>query len=127
FDDFSVTPLAAAPPPPPAQGVSEAFDTTAAGALPSGWAQYSNTGTAAFGVSASQALSPANALAVTAGTSGLSARAWLTAAQPADVQVSAAVYLNSLIPAQVLARGSGLAGTTPTYYALSLTRGLNLQ
>src|SRR5947199_32198 len=46
---------------------------------------------------------------------------------PADVEVTAAVQLNSLIPAQVLARGSGLNTATPTYYALSLTRGLDLQ
>src|SRR5439155_6361632 len=127
FDNFSVTPLTAAPPPPAAQGVSEAFDTTAVGAVPAGWTQYSSTGAPAFAVASGQALSAANALAVTASSSGTSARAWLQAAQAADVQVSAAVHLNSLIPAQVLARGSGLGGTVPTYYALSLTRGLNVQ
>src|SRR5206468_11278997 len=47
--------------------------------------------------------------------------------QPADVQVGAAVYLNSLIPAQLLARGTNLNTAAPTYYALALTRGLNLQ
>jgi hypothetical protein len=106
----------------------ETFDTTPVGSLPPGWSQWSNNGSAAFAVSATQALSAPNGLAVSAGiVSSLAARTWVTAAAPADVQVSAAVYLNTLIPAQVFARGSGLGTATPTYYAVSITRGLQAQ
>jgi hypothetical protein len=125
FDDFAAASQAA--PPPASQVIAESFDSTATGSLPTGWTQQSSNGSTAFAVSSAASLSPSNGLAVTAGVSGLSARAWLTAAQPADVQVTAAVFLNSLIPGQVLARGSGLDTATPTYYALSLTRGLDLQ
>src|SRR5262245_23341142 len=97
----------------------ETSDTTAAGALPTGWSQWSSSGTDAFAVTSSQALSTPNSLAVNSSASGLSALARVNAAQPANVQVGAAVYLNSAIPARVLARGSGLSTTTPTYYAAS--------
>jgi hypothetical protein len=43
------------------------------------------------------------------------------------VDVSAAVYVDSLIPAQVFARGTNLQGAGASYYAVSLTRGLNAQ
>src|SRR5205814_4148398 len=98
FDDFSVTNL----PPAPA-ATTEHFDTTPVGALPTGWTQASSTGSATFAVAAGQALSPANGLVVTASRSNASASAWLQAVQPADVQVGAAGYLNSLIPAELLA------------------------
>jgi hypothetical protein len=107
---------------------SETFDTTPVGALPSGWAQWSSNGSAAFAVSTAQALSAPNGLTVSSGIiSSLAARTWVTAAAPADLQVSAAVYVSTLIPAQVFARGSGLATATPTYYALSIVRGLQAQ
>ena len=35
-------------------------------------------------------------------------------------------YLDSLIPARVFVRGSNLDTATPTYYAASITRGLNI-
>jgi hypothetical protein len=108
-------------------GVSESFDGTAAGALPAGWSQWSSTGQAAFAVTTAQAVSAPNGLAMTAASSSLAARAWVAAPQPADVQVSASVRLDSLIPAQVLARGSNLNGAAPSYYALSISRGLQVQ
>jgi hypothetical protein len=105
----------------------ENFDTTPAGSLPSGWSQWSGNGSTAFAVSAARSLSAPNGLALSAGISTLAARSWLSAAAPADVQVGAAVYLDTLIPAQIIARGSGLDTATPSYYALSLTRGLQAQ
>ncbi|HEV2948843.1 MAG TPA: Ig-like domain-containing protein, partial [Gemmataceae bacterium] len=47
--------------------------------------------------------------------------------EPADVVASADVFVNSLVPAQVLVRGKFLDTATPTYYALSLTRRLQVQ
>ena len=35
--------------------------------------------------------------------------------------------VNSLIPAQVFARGTNLSGPAPSYYAVSVTRGLQVQ
>jgi hypothetical protein len=110
----------------PAGGL-ETFDTTPPGSLPAGWSQWSRDGSSAFAVSAARALSGPNGLAVTAGLSNLAARSWLNAPLPADLQVSADVYLGTLIPAQLFARGSGLDGSTPSYYALSLSRGLQAQ
>src|SRR5262249_53560818 len=80
-----------------------------------------------FAVSSARAVSAPNGLAVTASLSTTAARAWFNTAQPADVQVSADVYLDTLIPAQVFARGSGLNTTAPSYYAASLTRGMQVQ
>jgi hypothetical protein len=65
------------------------------------------------------------------GKSGDVSRAWLNQTIPADVQVSTAIYVNSLIPAQVIARGSYLnapdnppAGTNgPSFYAVELASG----
>jgi hypothetical protein len=125
FDVFSVTNLST--PPPASSTVSENFDTTAVGALPAGWSQFSSTGSTVFGVAAGPALSPPNSLAAVATISQTSAAAWLQAGQPNDVEVSAAVYVNTLIPAEIVARGSSLNTTTPSYYALTLTRGLDLQ
>src|SRR5205823_6159833 len=92
----------------------ESFDRTAQGALPSNWVQWSNSGSPSFAVSNAQALSGQLGLAST-GLSSLAARTWLTTSEPADLQVSAAVYLNNLVPLQVLARGKNLETTTPSY------------
>ncbi|HWG46257.1 MAG TPA: Ig-like domain-containing protein, partial [Gemmataceae bacterium] len=109
-------------------GTIQSFDTTPTGTLPVGWSQWSSTGTNAFAVSSSPAASPPNSLVVNSPTaSGLEARSWVNSAQPANVQVNAAVYFNSPIPAEVLARGTGLDTTTPSYYAVSVTQGLNLK
>src|SRR5579875_4032920 len=91
---------------------TESFDTTAPGSLPSGWSQWSSTAANAFAVSSAQSLSAPNSLAVNALTSGLNARAWITTTQPANEEVSAAVYLNSLIPLEIFDRGSNLDTST---------------
>jgi hypothetical protein len=100
--------------------VTQSFDTTALGSLPAGWAQYSKD--AGFAVSDLHALSGTHGLTGTA-SSGNGARAWLTTVSAADVQVSASVFLDSLIPAQVFARGANLAGDSPTYYEVNVQRG----
>jgi hypothetical protein len=125
FDDFTATSLSAPPSPPPPVTTVEAFDTTTPGALPTGWTQW-NSGGGAFAVSPARALSAPNGLTVTTTASGLTAYAWETSSQPANVTVGAAVYLNTLIPAEVFARGTGLGTATPSYYALAITRGLEV-
>src|SRR5579875_194303 len=109
-------------------GLEESFDTTAPGSLPAGWSQWSSKGTNAFAVTSTQSLSPPNSLAITSTVvSGLNARSWVNTAQPANEEVSAAVYLNSLIPTEILDRGSNLNSTTPSYYGVSVARGLDLK
>jgi hypothetical protein len=117
LDNFSYSPV----------GTEESFDTTPTGSLPAGWSQWSSTGANAFAVSSSLSLSAPNSLAISSTVSGMNARAWINTAQPANEEVSAAVYLNSLIPVEILARGSNLNTTSPTYYAVAVTQGLNLE
>jgi len=121
LDDFTAVPPAP-PPTPPVVSVSQNFDATAAGARPAGWSGWSADGTGVFAASAARAVG-GNGFA-SAGGSASAARAWSDAALPADVDASAALYLDGIIPAQVFARGSNLDTAAPTYYAVSVTRGL---
>lgn len=106
---------------------TESFDTTPLGIIPADWSQWSSTGTTAFAVSSTQSLSPPNSLGITSTVSKMDARAWVDALQSANEEVSAAVYLNSNIPVEVLARGSNLNTSTPSYYAVSVTQGLDIK
>jgi hypothetical protein len=116
MDNFTIT--------PPATGVQESFDTTPVGAIPPGWQVWTN-GTGGFGTATGTALSPANGFAST-GTSSTVGRAWASAQLPADVDASATVFLSSLTPARVFVRGTNLDTATPSYYAVSITRGLTV-
>jgi hypothetical protein len=104
--------------------VMESFDTTPVGQMPAGWSQWSSTGQTVFGASAAVALSPTHSLAANTSTDWVTSQAWLSSWQPNDVQVSAAVYLNSPMPLHLLARGSGLGSLTPTYYGVQIVPGL---
>ena len=100
------------------------FDHTAVGALPAGWSQWGSRG--AFAASAATGTDETPGLEAS-GDQGQAARAWVGATQPADVRATADVCVNSAVPGQVFVRGSNLDTTAPTYYALSLTRGLDVQ
>jgi hypothetical protein len=125
FDNFQPLPPATPPPPPPPPVISviESFDTTKAGAIPAGWSSWTSTATGAFAAGTSRAESPANGLTSNGGSTS-AARAWSNTVLPPDVTASAAVYLDSLIPAQLFARGTNLDTATPTYYGVVVTRGL---
>src|SRR5881409_2430789 len=88
---------------PRTPATTESFDKAAVGTAPEGWSRWAGPG-ATVEVSALKSLSAPNGLALTGPSPGV-ARAWLARPQPADVQVSAAVYLDTLIPAQILVRG----------------------
>lgn len=122
MDDFA----AVGTPPPTSGGVRESFDAVPVGSAPNGWNAWSSSNPGFFTASSARAQSAANGFASN-GFSGTTSRAWVTDDLPADVDVSAAVYLDSLIPAQVFARGSNLQSTAPSYYALSVTRGLEVK
>jgi hypothetical protein len=104
--------------------LTQSFDDTQVGRLPAGWAE-SSTGNG-FIVSSVRALSGPHSLS-TADPNDQSARAWLNTAVPADAQTSASIYLNSIVPALVFARGTGLATDSPSYYAVHIERGLYAQ
>ncbi len=107
--------------------VSESFDTTALGALPAGWSQWQNAGGPQFAVDNQYALSPSQGLSSTATISWASARAWVNQSFSPNIEVSAAVYTNSAIPVQLLARGSNLNTGNGSYYALSVKEGLEVK
>lgn len=125
FDRFEV-----GPPPTRPNGTSvhdQDFDPTGSGLLPAGWRQWHNQESDSFQISREQsALVGSNVLTSTAASTG-EARAWLDANLPADLQVAASVYLNSLIPAELIARGKNLGTASPTYYAASVARGMQVQ
>ena len=120
LDNFTIVP----PAPPPS--VNQSFDTTPAGSLPADWTSFSTDAASAFAASGKLAFSPTHGLASNGGSTS-SDRAWADTVMPADVSASAAVYLNSLIPAQLFVRGSNLDAATPTYYGVTITRGLEIQ
>ncbi|MFL5340745.1 MAG: hypothetical protein ACJ8F7_11390 [Gemmataceae bacterium] len=101
------------------------FEQSTLGALPTGWAQHDSDPATTFLTTAPQ-LGSGNGLQ-TAGSSASESRAWLNTAVPPDARVSASVYLDSLIPAEVIARGQNLDTDTPTYYAVAVSRGLQVQ
>ena len=103
--------------------VSESFDTSST--LPQGWQQWSSTGTNSFSVSSARAFSPSNGL-VTDGSSATEARLWYNQVAGPDGRVSD-IYLSSLTPVVLMARGSGLDSSTPTYYGARITCGLQLE
>jgi hypothetical protein len=101
----------------------ESFEATALNALPAAWSEWSSSGS--FAVQNRQAVSGHNSL-VASGSTGQIDRAWVNTSLAANVQVSADILVDSMIPGQVLARGSNLNSSTPTYYALSVARGLKV-
>lgn len=123
LDDFTVTSPDA---PPAGVVVRQAFDTTPAGTRPADWRNWTNDGTTGFAASTTRALSPTKGYAGSGG-SLTTARSWLAAVQPADVQASASLYGDSLIPGSVLVRGANLDTASPTYYALTAVRGTQVK
>ncbi len=116
-DDFAVL----APP-----GVNEAFDTTIPSKLPANWNSWSNNQPIAFSIGTGHVVSPTQAL-TSNGMSTTQSRAWLGSAITADTSASVSVYADNLIPCGVFVRGSQLDSSHPSYYSLSVTRGLNVQ
>jgi hypothetical protein len=101
------------------------FDTTPRGQLPAGWAQWSSTGQSLFTVSGQFAVSQSQSLTSSSPLSGVAARAWDSIVQPADVEVSTALLLDSFTPGQVFLRGTNLNSARPNYYGLTLMRASN--
>jgi hypothetical protein len=103
-------------------GSLESFDTTPAGNLPPNWT--SNTADH-FSASTNRFLSGPNGFVST--SNNVTSRSWLNVQEPTNLQASAALYLDSLVPARLFVRGKNLTTNTPSFYALQLTRGFQLQ
>lgn len=114
-----------ASPPPTAlsAAVNQTFDTNGGGTIPAGWQSWMSNSSGSIDVSPSLALSQPNGLAFTGG-SNTSELAWSTTTLPSAVSASTSVYLNSLVPAQLVVDGSNLNTASPTYDAVTLTRGV---
>jgi hypothetical protein len=104
----------------------EPFVTATSTGLPTGWGQWTSGG-GSFAVDTAGAGLGDTGRLVTTGTSATSSRAWMAAAFDPDVEASAAVSLNSLVPLQLFVRGQSLGTTTPTYYAATVLRGVQVQ
>lgn len=104
----------------------EAFQRGPVRGLPQGWSQFSTAPAAGFQVDTSAGLGDEGQLA-SAGRPGAVGRAWLTAPYAADVETSAAVFLNSPAPARLFVRGRDLAASTPSYYAVEVVRGAEVK
>lgn len=110
----------------PSTWVTENFDTTPTGTLPTGWDQWSSAKTVPYAVSTARPQSGPNGLAVSA-PSNVTARSFATDAAPADTAVRLSLYVDNLHPLELITRGQDLNTTTPTYYAASVTRGTNIK
>ncbi len=111
---------------PPIIEVKESFDTTNVGQQPAAWTVWTNQASAQVAVASQKSFDGPNALALS-GAAATSARSWLKATQPADVQATAAVFTDTLIPATIFVRGSDLDTLRPSYYGLTVTRGLDVR
>lgn len=100
------------------------FDGVPIGTLPSGWSEWTSHAIAAFRVNEGVAYSPSRSLGSDSPMSTATARAWLSNATSANVQVGASMPLDSALPLRLLVRGSDLNGAAPSYYALQVSRGI---
>src|SRR5579864_551567 len=103
----------------------ETFEGVTGGQIPANWSQWSNEAGNSFGVDNTFALDGTHSLSST-GDSALRARTWYNQVLPADFGISAAVYANSLEPLQLMLRGQNLNTTKPSFYAVSIQRGLQI-
>jgi hypothetical protein len=117
FDQFEVLPV------PVLEPIRENFDSTTPGTTPATWQNYTSDKSTGFTTTTSRPFSTPNGYTVTGGSTTTS-RSWYTTAQASDVQVSASLYADSLIPATLFSRGQQLDSAKPTYYGLTVTRGV---
>jgi hypothetical protein len=97
----------------------ERFASGATAGLPGGWTQWT-AGRVWFNTLADETLR-------VDGDSTGSARAWLNQVVPADAQLSSSIFVDQLVPAGVFARGQAVGTTAASYYAVTVTRGLEVK
>ncbi len=111
----------------PAVGVwtAESFDLVAAGTIPDRWSAWNSSSGNGFHVANGQAIAGLS-IASDGGSQAIS-RAWPDRIFSANTRITAAILANSLIPAELFTRGTDVDGPTPSYYAVSVTRGTEIQ
>lgn len=108
----------------------EPFDRAAsASVLPGNWKQWASDVAAppVFQVDQVGAGLGGQGRLVADANSVTSGRAWLNTVYSADVEVSAGVYLSGAAQSQLLVRGQNLNSATPSYYAVGVRRGVEVQ
>ena len=109
LDDWSISPATSATETPP----------TTTSTLPADWLEWSSN-------RAEVQQSSNGALHIDTGSQD-TARVWASSATQADVQVSTSLYLDSLSPSGVFARGQQVDTDQASYYSLTLRRGLEAE
>jgi len=106
----------------------EPFTKGITGGMPAGWNQWAyESTTPIYQVDqAGQGLGGQGRL-VSSAKSVSAGRAWINTYYNADVEASAAVFINNLSPTQLLIRGNNLNTDKPNYYAASVVRGTEVQ
>jgi hypothetical protein len=104
----------------------EPFQRGPAQGLPTGWVQWSSDNSNGFQVDQGPGLGDQGRL-VSSERSGVTNRAWVNTPFAANVETSAAVFLNSTNAIQLFVRGRNLNAANATYYAVSVTRGAEIQ
>lgn len=107
----------------------EPFDRPAeSSVLPGNWKQWASDAVPpVFRVDQAGAGLGGQGRLVSDASSVTAGRAWLNTVYSADVEVSAAVFLSSAAQSQLLVRGQHLNTTTPSYYAVGVRRGVEVQ
>src|SRR5579883_664640 len=106
---------------------TESFDTVTPPALPSGWTTWASNGSIAFTTAAGLGVNGTDAL-VSNGSSTTSAMAMYPQAVSGDTGAAVSMYVNSLVPVYVFARGTNLNDpSSKSYLAVEVTRGLNVE
>ncbi len=105
--------------------LTESFDSTPLDSLPTGWTAWGTIAPTNPRVSNTRAVSGQGLAA--SGGSGQVGRAWANEQRPADVQVAASIFADTLVPAQIIARGRNLNSARPTYYAATVVRGVEIK
>lgn len=97
------------------------FATTPVGTIATSWGQSTTAAAGTFKIGTETDAT----LRITAPSNSVT-RIWQNRSLPADVQVSSSIYVDSLIPVTVAVRGTSLHGTAPSYYGVTVTRGLDV-
>jgi hypothetical protein len=107
-------------------GMVETFDSTAPPLLPDNWSS-SNEPAATFRTASSAGINGSIGLLSSATSSRSGGWTGPQIALPADTAVAASVLANTLVPVYVFVRGTNMDSATPSYLAVSVTRGLNVE
>jgi len=106
--------------------VTENFNQSPPTGLTDQWQQWSNTGIVSYELSQARASTGAGSV-LTRANSNVSSRLWWNSPTPVDTSISASVMLDTLVPVQLFTRGQNLDTNAASYYAVSVTRGVNVE